>query len=105
MQGFMGISSTLCQTHAKSGSLLSNVANHLERKVQPTIIIQEMQIIKVKQHSITYINQIRFIKLLRDECHKQAVYISESRDNSNQCTPCRENLDQHNTRFPRSVRV
>jgi hypothetical protein len=33
------------------------------------------------------------------------LLISESRDNSNRCTPCREKSDQHATRFPCSVRV
>jgi hypothetical protein len=33
------------------------------------------------------------------------LLISESRDNSNRCTPCREKIDQHATRFPRSVHV
>jgi hypothetical protein len=28
------------------------------------------QVIKLKQHNINYINQIRFIKLLRDDCQK-----------------------------------
>jgi hypothetical protein len=43
--------------------------------------------------------------MLRDDCHKKAVLISESHANSNQCTPCRGKPDQHATRFPRSVRV
>jgi hypothetical protein len=33
------------------------------------------------------------------------LLISESRGDSNQCTPCREKFDQHATRFPRSVCV
>jgi hypothetical protein len=59
----------------------------------------------LKQHNINYINQIRFIKLLCDDCHKQAVLISESRGDSNQCTSWRAKPDQHTTRFPRPVHV
>jgi hypothetical protein len=33
------------------------------------------------------------------------LLISESRGDSNRCTPCREKPDQHTTHFPRSVRV
>jgi hypothetical protein len=33
------------------------------------------------------------------------LLISESRGDSNRCTPCRGKLDQHATRFPRSVHV
>jgi hypothetical protein len=33
------------------------------------------------------------------------LLISESRDDSNQCTPCRGKLDQHATHFPHSVSV
>jgi hypothetical protein len=33
------------------------------------------------------------------------VLISESRGDSNQCTPCMENPDQHATLFPHSVHV
>jgi hypothetical protein len=33
------------------------------------------------------------------------LVISESRDDSNRCTPCRGKPGQHATRFPRSVRV
>jgi hypothetical protein len=33
------------------------------------------------------------------------LLISESRGDSNRCTPCRGKHDQHATRFPRSVRV
>jgi hypothetical protein len=33
------------------------------------------------------------------------LLISESRGDSNRCTPCREKLDQHITRFRRSVHV
>jgi hypothetical protein len=46
-----------------------------------------------------------FIKLLRDDCHKQAVLISERRDDLNQCTPCTGKPDQHVTCFSQSVRV
>jgi hypothetical protein len=73
--------------------------------VQPTLIIKELQTIKVKQHNINYINQIRFIKLLRDDCHKQSVLISESRSDSNRCTPYRGKPDQYATRFPCSIHV
>jgi hypothetical protein len=33
------------------------------------------------------------------------VLISESHSDSNWCTPCRGKLDQHDTYFPRSVRI
>jgi hypothetical protein len=33
------------------------------------------------------------------------LLISESRGDSNRCTPCRGKPDQHTTRFPCSVRV
>jgi hypothetical protein len=33
------------------------------------------------------------------------LLISESRGDSNRCTPCRGKPDQHATRFPRSVRI
>jgi hypothetical protein len=33
------------------------------------------------------------------------LLISESHSDSNRCTPCRENPDQHTKRIPRSVRV
>jgi hypothetical protein len=33
------------------------------------------------------------------------LLISESRDDTNRCTPCRGKLNQHATRFPRSVHV
>jgi hypothetical protein len=52
------------------------------------------QFSKLKQHNINY---IKLIKLLRDDYHKQAVLISESRCDSNRCTPYRENSDQHAT--------
>jgi hypothetical protein len=46
------------------------------------------------------------LRYLCDDCHKQAVtHISESHGDSNRCTPCMGKLDQHATRFPRSVRV
>jgi hypothetical protein len=44
------------------------------------------------------------ISYVKTDMNKQLL-ISESHADSNQCTPCRENLDQHATRFPRSVRV
>jgi hypothetical protein len=53
--------------------------------------MQELQTIKLKQHNNNYINQIKFIKLLRDNCHKQAVLISESHGDSNRYTPYRKN--------------
>jgi hypothetical protein len=74
-------------------------------KVHPTLTIQELQTIKLKHHNNNYINQIKFIKLLCDDCHKQAILISESHDDSNWCTPCRGKPDEHATRFRRPVRV
>jgi hypothetical protein len=43
--------------------------------------------------------------LLRDDYHKQTVLISKSYGDSNQCTPCRGNPDQHITRFSCLVHV
>jgi DNA-directed RNA polymerase subunit RPC12/RpoP len=37
------------------------------------------------------------LSYLCDDCHKQAVLISESRGDSNRCTPCRGKHDQHAT--------
>jgi hypothetical protein len=58
MQGFMGIGSILCQTHAKSESLLSRfstIQTISKEKVQPTLITQELQTIKrIQQHNINY---------------------------------------------------
>jgi hypothetical protein len=58
MQGFMGIGSILCQTHAKSESLLSSfstIQTISKEKVQPTLITQELQTIKrIQQHNINY---------------------------------------------------
>jgi hypothetical protein len=39
------------------------------------------------------------LSYLRDDCHKQAVLISESRGDSNRYTPCRGKSDSHATRF------
>jgi hypothetical protein len=39
----------------------------LKRNVQPTLIIQELQTIKLKQHGINYSKLIKFITLLRDD--------------------------------------
>jgi hypothetical protein len=52
--------------------------------------------------SIT-LSSLRSLSYLRDDCHKQAVLISESRGDSNQYTPCMEKPDQHAKRFPQSV--
>jgi hypothetical protein len=38
--------------------------------MQPTLHIQELQTIKLKQHNNNYIKLIKFINLLRDDCHK-----------------------------------
>jgi hypothetical protein len=73
--------------------------------VHPILLTQELQAIKLKQDNSSYIDQVELIKLLRDDCHKQAVLISESRGDSNLCTPYRGKPDQHATRFPRSVHV
>jgi hypothetical protein len=70
--------------------------------VQPTLLIQELQTIKLKQHNSNY---IKFINVLCDDCHKQAILISESHNDSNRCTPYRGKSDQHATRFPCSVGI
>jgi hypothetical protein len=75
-------------------------------KVSPTLIIQELQTIKYnKQHNSNYIKLIKFVNLLRDDCHKQTVLISESHGDSNRCTLYRGKPDQHTICFPHSVRV
>jgi hypothetical protein len=74
-----------------------------------------MQTIKyIKQHNSNY---IKFVNLLCDGCHKQAVLISESHSDSNRYTPCKGKPAQHDTyvshasprtpdvRFPRAVPV
>jgi hypothetical protein len=73
--------------------------------LHPILFIQELQAIKLKQDNSNYINQVKFIKLLHDDCHKQVVLISESRGDSNRCTPCRRKLHQHATWFPHSIHV
>ncbi len=66
--------------------------------MQPTLIKQELQTIKyIKQHNSNYIKLIKFINLLCDDCHEQAVLISESHGDSNWCTPYRGKHDQHDT--------
>jgi hypothetical protein len=80
-------------------------SNHFKRKVQPTLTIQELKTIKLKQHNNNYINQLRFIKLLCDDCHKQTVLIFESRGDSNRCTPYRGKPNQYATHFSCSVYV
>jgi hypothetical protein len=64
-------------------------------KLHSILLIQELQAIKFEHHNSDYINQIELIELLRDDCHKQAALISESRGDSNRCTPCRVKPDQH----------
>jgi hypothetical protein len=68
-----------------------------QRKVHPTLIIQELQIIKcTKQHNINYQKcSLSFLSYLHDDCHKQAIFISERHGDLNRCTPCRGNPDQH----------
>jgi hypothetical protein len=73
--------------------------------VHPTLTIQELQTIKLKHHNNNYINQIKFIKLLCDDCHKQAILIYDSHDDSNWCTPYRGKPDEHATHFRCPVRV
>jgi hypothetical protein len=45
------------------------------------------------------------LSYVRDDCRKQAILISESRGDSNRCTPYRGKPDQYVTRIPRLVRV
>jgi hypothetical protein len=66
--------------------------------MQPTLIKQELQTIKyIKQHHSNYIKLIKFINLLCDDCHEQALLISESHGDSNRCIPCRGKHDKHDT--------
>jgi hypothetical protein len=72
--------------------------------MHPTLIIQEMQTIKcikATKHQL----QLSSLSYLRGDCRKPAILISESRGDSNRCTPCRGKLNQHATCIPRSVRV
>jgi hypothetical protein len=49
-------------------------------EVHPILLIQELQAITFKQDNNSYINHVELIRLLRDDCHKQAVtHIRESR--------------------------
>jgi hypothetical protein len=73
--------------------------------VHSILLIQELQAIMFKHHNSNYINHIESIELLCDDCHKQAILISESHGDSNQCTPYRGKPNQHATHFPRSVHV
>jgi hypothetical protein len=69
----------LFKSFQKKGASYSNqtrVANHLSVLSNTTSITNKL---------------IKFINLLRDDCHKQVVLISESRGDSNRCTRCREN--------------
>jgi hypothetical protein len=45
------------------------------------------------------------LSYLRDDGHKQVVLITESHGDSNRCTLCRGQPDQHTTHFPRSIHV
>jgi hypothetical protein len=73
--------------------------------VHPFLLIQELQAIKFKHHNSNYINQTELKELLYDDCHKQAVLISESYGDSNRYRPYREKLNQHTTCFPCSFHV
>jgi hypothetical protein len=64
----------------------------LPGEMHPILLIQELQAIKFQQDNINYIKQVKSIKLLRDDCHKQAVLIFESHSDLNWCTPAGENL-------------
>jgi hypothetical protein len=83
-------------THANSESLLSSFSSiqnisityfhepaifkSLPGEVHPILLIQELKAIKSKQDNNSYIKQVKSIKLLHDDCHKQAVtHIRESR--------------------------
>jgi hypothetical protein len=50
-------------------------------------------------------SSLNLLSCLCDDCHKQAVLISESRVDLNQCTSYRKKPDQHATCIPRSARV
>jgi hypothetical protein len=43
------------------------------------------------------------LSYLHNDCHEQAVLISESHGDLNRCTPYRGKPDQHATRFSRSI--
>jgi hypothetical protein len=62
------------------------------------------QLVEVKHKYNSLINIIP-LSYLHDDYHKQAVLISESRGDLNQCTPYREKPDQHTELFPRLIRA
>jgi hypothetical protein len=59
----------------------------------------------VLHKQLSVISNTQQLWFLCDDCHKQAVLISESHDDSNWCTPCRGKSDQHTTHFSRSICV
>jgi hypothetical protein len=73
--------------------------------VHSILLIQELQANKFKQDNNSDIKQVRFIKLLCADCHKQVVLISESHCDSNRCTTYRGKSDQHITHFACSINV
>jgi hypothetical protein len=116
MQGWNRISSILCQTRAKSESLLSwfsfiqysfTTCFHLTSYIQIIILIFAKQLIKQELQTSNYKSIIIIPKITLNPSCSVIIYvmtvtnkrllISESRGDSNQCTPCRGKPDQHDT--------
>jgi hypothetical protein len=45
-------------------------SNHIQEKMHPILLIQELQANKFKHHNNNYINQIELMELLCDDYHK-----------------------------------
>jgi hypothetical protein len=93
------MSSILCQTHAKSRSLLSSfisIQNIWKKGASYSNHTRVATFKCIKQNNINYQKgSLSSLSYLRDDCHKQVILISESHGDSNQCTPYRGKPDQH----------
>jgi hypothetical protein len=84
-------------------------SNHYNKKLSFKLIKQELQqVIIVKQFHNSIINITLVNYYLMTDINKQ-LFISESHDDLNRCTPCRGKPDQHNLyasrASPRTPRV
>jgi hypothetical protein len=102
-------SSILCQIHAKSESLLSSFST-IQIISKMSISYSSQTRVANKLNIVSNIHELQISSLsplsyLYDDCHKQAVLISESHGDSNRCTPCKGKPDQHVTHIPRLIHV
>jgi hypothetical protein len=74
-------------------------------ELRQTRVVKQVIIVKHKHNSLINIIPLSSLSYLRDDSHKQAVFISESHSDLNRCTPCRGKFDQHATHFPGSIHV